>query len=145
MPHEKSSESLNRFAERIFEQDAGFDSHCTKDTILPALPPTLPIALLTLCAAPLTAGPADEVSLERPCEVLEAAFEAVSLELTAVSFIASAVEACRLAVRRAINRVCRSIMRDGATIGMNERWLDIGSGTDEQTDKSTAGMDLLMI
>lgn len=82
----------------------------------------LPIALLTPCAAPLTAGPADEVTLERPCEAFEVAFEAVSLDFVAVSLAASVVEACRLVVWRAIKRVCRSIMRDGAAVDIDERW-----------------------
>lgn len=101
---------------------AGFDSHCTKDIILPVRPPMLPIALLTPCAAPLTAGPADEVTLERPCEAFEVAFEAVSLDFVAVSLAASVVEACRLVVWRAIKRVCRSIMRDGAAVDIDEKW-----------------------
>ena len=69
-----------------------------KDIILPVRPPILPIALLTLCAAPLTAGPADEVTLERPCEVFEVTSEAVSLDFAAMSLAASVVEACRLVV-----------------------------------------------
>lgn len=89
--------------------------------ILPVRPPTLPIALLTLCAAPLTAGPADEVTLERPCEAFEVAFEAVSLDFAAVSLAASVVEACRLVVWRAMKRVCRNIMRDGAAVDIDER------------------------
>ncbi len=74
------------------------------------------IALVTLCAAPLMAGPADEVTLERPCEAFEVAFEAVSFDFAAASLAASVVEACRLVVWRAMNRVCRSMMRDGATV-----------------------------
>ena len=80
------------------------------------------IAFVTRCAAPLTAGPADEVTLERPCEAFEVTFEAVSLDLTAVSFAASEVEACRLVVRRAMNRVYRSIMRDGAAVDIDESY-----------------------
>ena len=105
---------------------AGFDSHCTKDIILPVRPPILLIALLALCATPLTAGPADEVTLERPPEAFEVAFEAVSLVLAAVSLAASVVEACRL-VWRAMKRVCRNMMRDGAAVDMNDRWPDIKS------------------
>ena len=56
------------------------------------------IALLTLCAALFKAGPADEVTLERPCEAFDVAFEAVSLDFVAVSLAASVVEACRLVV-----------------------------------------------
>ena len=100
----------------------GFDLHCTKDIILPVRPPILPIALLTLCAAPLAAGPADEVTFERPCEAFEVALEAVSLDFAAVSLAASVVEACRLVVWRAMKRVCRSIMREGAAVNIEERW-----------------------
>lgn len=89
--------------------------------ILPVRPPMLPIALLALCAAPLTAGPADEVTLERPCEAFEVAFEAVSLDFAAVSLAASVVEACRLVVWRAMKRVCRNIMRDGAAVDIDGR------------------------
>ena len=99
---------------------ACFDSLCTKDIILPVRPPIL----LALCAAPLTAGPADEVTLERPPEALEVAFEAVSVVLVAESLAASVVEACRL-VWRALKRMCRSMMRDGAAVDMNDRWPDI--------------------
>lgn len=81
----------------------------------------LPIALLTPCAAPLTAGPAAEVTLERPPDTFEVAFEAVSLDFAAVSLAASVLEACRLVVWRAIIRVCRSIMRDGTAVDMGER------------------------
>ncbi len=81
----------------------------------------LPTALLTLCAAPLTADPADEVTLERPSEAFEVAFEAVSLDFAAVSLAASMVEACRLVVWRAMKRVCRSIMRDSVAVDIVER------------------------
>lgn len=99
----------------------GFDSHCTKDIILPVRPPILPIALLTRCAAPLTAGPADEVTLESPPEAFEVAFEAVCLDFAAMSLAASVVEACLLVVWRAMKRVCRSIMRDGAAVDIDDR------------------------
>ena len=91
----------------------------------------MPIALLSLCAAPLTAGPADDVTLERPCEAFEVAFEAVSLDFAAVSaavsLTASVVEACRLVVWRAMIRVCRSMMREGTAVDIDERWLGIKS------------------
>ena len=74
----------------------------------------LPSVLLTPCAAPLKAGPADEETLDKPSEAFDVALEAVSLDLRAVSFAASAVEACRLVVWRVMNRVCCSIRRDGA-------------------------------
>lgn len=103
---------------------AFFDSLCTNDIILPVRPPILLTALLALCATPLTAGPADEVTLERPPEALEVAFEAVSLVLVAVSLAASVVEACRL-VWRALKRMCRSMMRDGTAVDIDDKWPDI--------------------
>ena len=81
----------------------------------------MPIALLTPCTAPLTAGPAEEVTLERPCEAFEVAVEAVSLDFATVSLAASVVEAYRLMVWRAMKRVCRSIVRDGVAIDIDER------------------------
>lgn len=77
--------------------------------------------MLAPCAAPLRAGPADEVTFERPCEAFEVALEAVSLDFAAVSFAASVVEACRLEVCRAKKRECRSIRRDGAAVDMGGR------------------------
>ena len=44
------------------------------------------------------AGPADDVTLERPCEAFEVASVAVSLDFAAVSLAASVVDACRLVV-----------------------------------------------
>lgn len=70
----------------------------------------------TLCAAPLSTGPADEVTLERPCEALEVASEAVSLDfvaaLEATCAASDVVEACRRVLFRAMKRGCRSISRD---------------------------------
>ena len=40
--------------------------------------------LLTPCAAPLSAGLADEVTLDRPSEALDVAADAVSFPLAAV-------------------------------------------------------------
>lgn len=64
------------------------------------------IAPPTRCAAPLIAGPAEDVTLDKPSEALEVAFEAVSLALEAVFEAASVafevVEAWRRADRRAI-------------------------------------------
>lgn len=108
------------------------DSHCTKDIILPVRPPMLPTVLLTPCAARLTAGPADEVTFERPSEAFEVAFEAVSLDFVAVSLAASAVEACRLVVWRAMKRVCRSTMRDSAAVDIDERWPGVESRVFDQ-------------
>lgn len=71
------------------------------------------------------AGPADDVTFERPDDAFEVAFEATSLPLSAVfdaAWVASeVVEAWRRAVRRATTRFCRSISRHGAD--------DIATGT----------------
>lgn len=58
------------------------DLRSKKAINLPVLPPILPRALLTLLAAPLTAGPAAEVTRDNPSEALDLmswAFEAASL------------------------------------------------------------------
>ena len=74
--------------------------------------------LLTPCAAPLTAGPADEVTLDSPSEAFDDAADAVSFPFAAVfeaAWVASeVVEAWRRAERRATTRLCRSINREGA-------------------------------
>ena len=86
--------------------------------ILPVLPPIFPKTLLTRCAAPLNAGPADEVTLDRPCDAFDVTFEAESFALVAVLDTASAawdvVEACRRAIRRVTRRVCLRNVRDTA-------------------------------
>lgn len=83
---------------------------------LPVRPPTLLRTLFTLCAAPLKAGPAEEVTLERPSEAFEFMFEAASFDLV-VAFEADCaasevVEACRKGFDRATKRECRSIRRN---------------------------------
>ena len=80
---------------------------------------------MNLCVAPLTADPADEVTLERPCEAFEVAFEAVSFDFAAVSLAASVIEAYRRVDWRAMIRACRSIMRGGAAFDIDERRPDI--------------------
>ncbi len=74
--------------------------------------------MLTPSAAPLTADPAEEVTLDKPWEAFEVAFDAASFDFAAVfeaACVASAVvEACRRAVRRVTKRVCRSINPDVA-------------------------------
>lgn len=77
-----------------------FNSHSlTNEMSLPVRPPMLPRALLTLDAAPLRAGLAEEVTRERPCEALDVALDAASLDLAAVLVAASVTwevaEACR--------------------------------------------------
>lgn len=60
-----------------------------KEISLPVRPPIPPSALETFCAAPLRAGPAVDVTLDRPCEALEVALDAASLDLLAVLAAAS--------------------------------------------------------
>ncbi len=96
-----------------------------KDINLPVRPPILPSVLLIRCAAPLKAGPPEEVTLERPSEAFEVTSEAFSFDFAAVFFAASVVEACRLMVWRVTKRECRSIRRDGAAGDMKERAPDI--------------------
>lgn len=83
---------------------------------LPVRPPTLLRTPFTLCAAPLRAGPAEEVTLDRPSEAFEVRFEAASFDLVAVFEAACAasevVEAWRKVFDRATKRVCRSIRRN---------------------------------
>lgn len=85
---------------------------------LPNLPPIRFTELLIPCAAPLRAGPADEVTLDRPREAFDVASEAVSFPFAAVfeaACVASeVVEACRRAERCATTRCCRNINREGA-------------------------------
>ena len=73
---------------------------------------------LTPCAAPLRAGPAEEVTLDKPSEAFDEAADAVSFPFAAVfeaACVASeVVEAWRRAERRATTRLCRSINREGA-------------------------------
>jgi hypothetical protein len=61
-----------------------------KATSLPVRPPTLLRELATPLAAPEMAGPAAEVTLDRPCWALEAYSEAELEALEAVSLAASA-------------------------------------------------------
>ena len=70
--------------------------------------------------APLTAGPAAEVTLDRPCEALEVILEADSFDLAAALEAASVVEACRRACWRAMKRVCRSTRRDAVGADIKE-------------------------
>lgn len=82
---------------------------------LPARPVTPSAALLTPSAAPLRAAPPDDVTLDRPCEAFEVVLDTTSFDFAAVLEAAceasAAVEACRRAVRRAMNLVCRSMSR----------------------------------
>jgi hypothetical protein len=56
---------------------------------LPVLPPIFPRVFPRLLAAPLIAGPADDVTFDRPSEAFDWNFEAVSDAFDAVSFAAS--------------------------------------------------------
>lgn len=91
-------------------------SHVPKAMSLPVRPPTLLKTTFTLCAAPLKAGPAEEVTLERPSEAFDVIFDAASFDLAAVFEAACAasevVEVCRKVFDRATKRVCRSIRRE---------------------------------
>lgn len=93
----------------------------------PVLPPTRPRAFPTLFAAPLIAGPADDVTLDRPseafdlyspavCEVFEAASFTAPEAFEAVSFAASValavVDSNRRAVRPVNREDCRSMARE---------------------------------
>ena len=81
----------------------------TKATTFPVLPPTF----FKLFAALERIGPAAAVTRERPSEALEAAVEADSLALAAVS-----VEECLIAVLRIRNCDWRRTARDGAVAGI---------------------------
>lgn len=78
--------------------------HSTKAISRPVLPPILPNMLLTLDAAALRPEPADDVTLDRPCEALEVAFEADSFTAEAVCDAASVALAVVEAWRRAACR-----------------------------------------
>lgn len=83
---------------------------------MPVLPPTFPSALETPLAALLIAGPADEVTLERPSEAFDLYSEAVSDAFEAVSFAASValvvVDSNRRTVRPVSFDDCRRTARD---------------------------------
>lgn len=72
---------------------------------LPVRPPILLRAPFTRCAAPLKAGPAEEVTLERPSEAFEVILEAISFDLAAVfeaaCTVSEVVEAYRYVFDRA--------------------------------------------
>lgn len=102
----------------------------TKATNRPVRPPTRPRALPTLFAAPLIAGPAEEVTRERPSEAFDLYFAAVSDAFEAVSFAASVALAVVDSNRRDVRPVnladCRSTARDPKNDMMNV----LGSRTD---------------
>ena len=102
-------------------------AHSTKDISFPVLPPIFPNCLLSPCAAPLTAGPAEEVTLERPCEAFDCALEAVSFDLEAALEAIPWVEACLRGVWRPTSRVCRSIKRGVTADDIVNSALDLNS------------------
>ena len=99
-------------------------AHSTNDMSFPVLPPIFPSCLLIPCAAPLIAGPAEEVTLDRPWEALDCTLEAVSLVLEAALEATSWVEACLRDLWRPTRRVCRSMKRGATADNMIEN--DLG-------------------
>lgn len=93
-------------------------AHCTYPISLPVLPPICPTALLTPCAAPLIAGPADDETLDSPSEALDCVICAVSFVTEAALEAASWVEACLRVACLLMSRVCRSIIRGVAADDM---------------------------
>jgi hypothetical protein len=92
-------------------------SQSTKEINLPVLPPTLPNAFLAPEAAPLTIFPAEEVTLDRPSEALDAVPDAVSFAFAAASEVVEAVLKVLL-FRRRRNRDWRRRVREGKDAGM---------------------------
>ena len=88
------------------------------DINLPVRSPTPPSVPVTPRAAPLRAGPADEVTFERPWVAFVVILETASLDFAFAFVAASAVEACRFIVCRKTKRACRSIVRDCVMIGI---------------------------
>jgi hypothetical protein len=82
----------------------------------PVRPPIRPNALPTLFAAPVIAGPADDVTLERPSEAFDLYFAAVWEAFEAVCFAASealeVVDSNRRVVRPVHFDECRRTARD---------------------------------
>jgi hypothetical protein len=88
----------------------------------PVLPPMPETALLAADAAPLTALPAELVTLERPCCALPAASDAPSLAFVAVEeAVSAALEVVDSARRWSAHRVCRSATR-GASLADMVGW-----------------------
>ena len=84
----------------------------------PVLPPTFPSALPRVFAAPLIAGPADEVTFDRPSEAFDWRLEAACEAFAVVSFAESAallvVDSNLLAVRPRSFVDCRGTAREMA-------------------------------
>ena len=83
---------------------------------LPALPPIPDIVLETLDAAPLIAGPAEEVTLDRPSEAFDWIFVALSFAFV----VTSCVEAWRRgwrAMRRLHRRTRRGVAAEDMISG----------------------------
>ena len=99
--------------------------HLVKEINLPVRPPTRLKTPLILCVAPFRAGPAEEVTLDRPCDALDDIFETVSFDFVAVSEAACAASDVVEAFRtqpcwRKTKRLCRSTSRDAA--GADIEW-----------------------
>lgn len=90
-------------------------SHSTKEINLPVLPPTLLKALRAPEPAFDIAEPAELVTLVRPSEAFDVAFEAVSFAFEAVS---AAVEACRNCDRRSRSFDCRRMALEAGEVTM---------------------------
>lgn len=117
-------------------REKGFLLHSTKEMTFPVLPPTFFKAPPRPWAAFVRAGPADEVTRERPSEAFEAAEEALSLALEAAS---EEEEACLTAVLRVKNCDCRRTARD-AVAGMTEATREKKDGRKGREDeKEVAG------
>ena len=86
-------------------------AHSANDINLPVLPPIRPSTLLALCATPLIAGPADDVTFESPSEAFDWIFDADSLVFEVALEATSCVEAFLRGACRPKSRVCRSIKR----------------------------------
>ena len=96
-------------------------SHCTNPISLPVLPPIRSIVLLTPWAAPLIAGPADDVTFDNPSEAFDCVLRAVSLVAEAALEAASWVEAYLRVACLLMSRVCRSIIRGVAANDMAKK------------------------
>ena len=78
----------------------------------PVLPPTFLSAFPAPWRAPEIAGPAEDVTFDRPSDAFDVADAAASFDFEAACAAASDVdEACLTAVRRNMNCDCRSTVR----------------------------------
>lgn len=88
------------------------DLHSVKAITRPVLPPTFLRALPAPWRAPEIAGPADDVTFDRPSDAFDVADAAASFDFAAACAVASDVdEECLMAVRRNRNCDCRNAER----------------------------------